>query len=237
MSGEVNDISSIYREFGQLFNRSNCPDLFKAIDRVSLLPSNTHFPHPLGHFAILYTPIPYASRPEVMLLGNNPSWFVDVAANRNLSLKQKTEAERIVVEMGKGIPSVNSYVEHEHRFAKRIRKIFADAGLTHMLPNVVGMNWFWVQTGSNPYELNDVRLDDPEADKRKTEQLNFLIDYCREKTGEIINMIEPKNLFVLGNDAQCELPQMNINEDNIRVICAKHPDRSADLQRHLESIT
>ena len=28
-----------------------------------------------------------------------------------------------------------------------------------------------------------------------------------------------------------------VNEDNIRVICAKHPDRSADLQRHLESIT
>lgn len=231
----MSKITAIYQEFRQLFNGSTCPELFEAIASFSKMPTNEHFPHPLGHFAILYTPIPAMTRPEIMLLANNPSWFVDVAVNRHPSEKQKKEAHRIVVEMERGVPSKSSYIEHQHRFAKRIRKIFSDAGLASMLPNVIGMNWFWVQTGSDPYELN-VQLDDPKSDLRKRDQLNLLVDYCRKKTSDIVNEIEPRNLFVLGRDAQHELPRMAINEERINIIRAKHPDRTHDLQHKLEKI-
>ena len=98
------------------------------------------------------------------------------------------------------------------------------------------MNWFWIQTGSNPYELKNVHLDDPQSEQQKSEQLNLLIDYCRKKTGEIINQIRPKNLFVLGNDAQSEIRDMKIDQEIINIIFAKHPDRSSDLQTKLQEI-
>ncbi len=236
MDKRITEINSIYEEFRELFNRSNCPELFKAIETVSSLPSNSHFPHSLGNFAILYTPIPEYLRPEFMLLGNNPSWFVNVAANKHLSLKQKKEAQSIVEGMEKGVPSVSSYLKHDHRFAKRIRTIFNNLGSINILPDVVGMNWFWIQTGSNPYELKNVHLDDPQSEQQKSEQLNLLIDYCRKKTGEIINQIRPKNLFVLGNDAQSEIRHMKIDQEIINIIFAKHPDRSSDLQTKLQEI-
>ena len=229
-------INSIYNEFRELFSRSSCPELFSLMDAVSSKPTNSHFPHALGHFAILYTPIPDIVRPDFMLLGNNPSWFVDVAANRPLSPEQKQEAKRIVSEMERGIPIESSYLAHNHRFAKRVRTIFGNLGLMHILPNVVGMNWFWVQTGSKPYELNNNYLVDPEAEQKKREQLFSLINYCREKTGEIINHIEPKNLFVLGDDAQSELHDMKINQTRVNIIPTKHIDRSSDLQHKLEKI-
>lgn len=232
----MNEINLIYDEFKDLFNRKKCPELFRAIDIVSSLPSNSHFPHALGNFAILYTPVPTAYQPKIMLLGNNPSWFVDVAANRPLSEERKEVAKQIVLDMEKGVPSKSSYVEHEHRFAKRIRTIFSNLGSLDILPDVVGMNWFWVQTGSNPYELKKVRLEDWSSEQKKTEQLNYLINYCRRKTGEIINQIAPKYLFVLGADAQSEIHRMDINISEINIIPAKHPDRSADLQNQIGKI-
>ena len=229
-------INSIYEEFRKIFNHSHCPELFEAIDKVSLLPTNAHFPHSLGNFAILYTPIPEHKLPALMILGNNPSWFVDVAANRPISSQRKSEAKRIVEEMEKGVPTVSSYLKHDHRFAKRIRTIFSNLGAMHILPNVVGMNWFWVQTGSKPHELKKIRLDEPTSEQRKNEQLNRLIDHCREKTGEIINQVKPKNLFVLGKPAQSELRHMSINNEFINIIYADHPDRSSDLEAKLREI-
>ena len=100
-------------------------------------------------------------------MGNNPSWFIDVAANRPLSLEQIQKAKRIVLEMEKGIPIESSYLAHNHSFAKQVRTIFRNLGLMHILPDVVGMNWFWVQTGSKPYELNNNYLVAPEAELKK----------------------------------------------------------------------
>ena len=138
--------------------------------------------------------------------------------------------------MEKVVPSVSSYLKHDHRFAKRIRTIFSNLGSINILPDVVGMNWFWIQTGSNPYELKNVHVDDPQSEQQKNEQLNLLIDYCRKKTGEIINQIRPKNLFVLGNDAQSEIRHMKIDQEIINIIFAEHPDRSSDLQTNLQEI-
>ena len=234
MDERVTKINLIYEEFRKIFNRSHCPELFEAIDKVSLLPINSHFPHSLGNFAILYTPIPEHVRPAFMILGNNPSWFVDVAANRPISSQRKLEAKRIVEEMERGVPSVSSYLKHDHRFAKRIRTIFNNLEAIDILPDVIGMNWFWIQTGSKPYELKKIRLDEPKSEQQKNEQLNLLIDYCRKKTGEIINQIKPKNLFVLGDDAQSELRKLEINQESINIVLAKHPDRSSDLQTKLK---
>lgn len=230
----MNEINLIYNEFKDLFNREKCPELFRAIDKVSSSSSNSHFPHALGNFAILYTPATY--RPEFMLLGNNPSWFVDVAVNRPLSAEDKEKAQQIVLDMEKGVPSINSYLEHNHRFAKRIRTIFKNLDLSDILPDVVGMNWFWVQTGSNPYELKKVHLCDLRSEQKKTEQLNYLINYCRRKTGEIINHIAPKNLFVLGADAQLEVNRMDINRRHIKIIHAINPGRSSDLEHQIRKI-
>jgi hypothetical protein len=229
---KIDEINKIYSNFRKQFNRENCPDLFAAIDKVYEDLDHKHFPHKLGHFAILYTPIPKQDRPKIMLLGNNPSWFVFIRKNKVPSSFEKELAENIVREMGNGIPLRSSYCDHDHKFARRIRNIFNNAGLIETLPHVVGMNWFWVQTGSNPYELRDVCLGDVNANRKKNEQLGDIMNHCRMGTEKIINLLSPQSLFVLGDDAKKEVRKMQIDE-NIITRYVAHPDRRNDLEQKL----
>ena len=229
---KIVEINSIYTHFREIFTRENLPNLFAAIDRVCENPENKHFPHKLGYFAILYTPVPENDRPSIMLLANNPSWFIFVRKNRLPNPVEKKLAENIVKEMGNGVPLESSYCVHDHKFAKRIRNVFEEAGLSDSLPNVVGMNWFWLQTGSNPDELKKVCLGDDRKNRNKIEELKIISDYCKKGTEKIINLIRPHSLFILGNYAREGFSKMEI-DTSINANFAKHPDRSNDLAEKL----
>lgn len=229
---KVQAINNIYSEFKLLFKEERFPELFEAIK----LAQKDHFPHPLGHFAILYTPTPREARPKLMLIGNNPSWFVDVKKNKRLSYQEKKMALERVQSLENGVPSLSSYTQRpKHRFAKRLETEFKKASLINLLELTVGMNRFWVQTGSEPNALRDVILEDKISNSKKNKQLKKLIEFCNEGTKEIVEIIEPHFLIILGNPARKLLSDWKVPE-SISIRFAAHPDRSPELSRVLGEI-
>ena len=110
---KVQAINNIYSEFKLLFKEEKFPELFEAMRMAQ----KEHFPHPLGHFAILYTSTPRESRPKLMLIGNNPSGFVDVKENKRLRDEEKKMALERIQNLENGVPSFVRLSK------KRIRKV------------------------------------------------------------------------------------------------------------------
>ena len=229
---KVQAINNIYSEFKLLFKERKIPELFEAMR----LAQKDHFPHPLGHFAILYTSVPRESRPKLMLIGNNPSWFVDVKKNKRLSDKEKKIALERIQNLENGVPSFSSYTQKpKHRFAKRLETEYKRASLLNLLENTVGMNRFWVQTGSEPNALKDVTLENSISNIKKNKQLDKLIEFCNKGTKEIIKIIEPHFLIILGAPARELLTDWEAPK-SISIQFANHPDRSSELSSVLREI-
>ena len=66
-------IQKYYDDFSRDFNRDNFPAVFELIKQHNSKNNLKRQEHSLGSFAILYTPVRY--KPEIMMIGNNPSWF------------------------------------------------------------------------------------------------------------------------------------------------------------------
>ena len=231
---KVQAINNIYREFKRIFTKESCPELFEAMS----LAQKKHFTHPLGHFAILYTPIHKESRPKIMLVGNNPSWFVDVKKNKRLTNEEKKMALERVQNLENGIPSISSYTQNpKHRFAKRLTAEYKKASVFNLLESTVGMNRFWVQTGSEPDALKKVTLKNKDSDSniKKNNQLDELIHFCTTRTKEIIEIIEPHFLIILGTPARESLGDWSAPK-GVSIHFAKHPDRSSELSEVLSEI-
>lgn len=229
---KVQAINNIYSEFKLLFKERKIPELFEAMR----LAQKDHFPHPLGHFAILYTSVPRESRPKLMLIGNNPSWFVDVKKNKRLSDEEKKIALERIQNLENGVPSFSSYTQKpKHRFAKRLETEYKRASLLNLLENTVGMNRFWVQTGSEPNALKDVTLENSISNIKKNKQLDKLIEFCNKGTKEIIKIIEPHFLIILGAPARELLTDWEAPK-SISIQFANHPDRSSELSSVLREI-
>ena len=229
---KVQAINNIYSEFKLLFKERKIPELFEAMR----LAQKEHFPHPLGHFAILYTSVPRESRPKLMLIGNNPSWFVDVKKNKRLSDEEKKIALERIQNLENGVPSFSSYTQKpKHRFAKRLETEYKRASLLNLLENTVGMNRFWVQTGSEPNALKDVTLENSISNIKKNKQLDKLIESGNKGTKEIIKIIEPHFLIILGAPARELLTDWEAPK-SISIQFANHPDRSSELSSVLREI-
>ena len=229
---KVQAINNIYSEFKLLFKERKIPELFEAMR----LAQKEHFPHPLGHFAILYTSVPRESRPKLMLIGNNPSWFVDVKKNKRLSDEEKKIALERIQNLENGFPSFSSYTQKpKHRFAKRLETEYKRASLLNLLETTVGMNRFWVQTGSEPNALKDVTLENSISNIKKNKQLDKLIEFCNKGTKEIIKIIEPHFLIILGAPARELLTDWEAPK-SISIQFANHPDRSSELSSVLREI-
>jgi len=230
---KIESINSIYKEFKLLFNKKRCPELFEAMKAAK----QDYFPHSLGHFAILYTRVPKESRPKLMLVGNNPSWFVDVNKNKTLDDKEKNIALERVKSLESGVPSFSSYTqEPKHRFAKRLETEYKKAFVFRHLEHTVGMNRFWVQTGSKPDALKKAVLENSASNIKKDRQLDDLIEFCAENTKNIIKIIEPHFLIILGTPAREEWFGDWDAPKSISVKFAKHPDRDTELSEVLSNI-
>ena len=202
-------VDSIYRDFKAQLTRENFPLVFDYFDVKSRQYLADRRGHQLGHFAILYTPITRI-RPDLMLIGDNPSWF-----DRNdMSL-----ALTIVQEIEKGVPHASSYLTHDHAFANQLTTIFnRHLQRADLLRQCVGMNRFWVQTGTDGIQ---------DFQKRpRNEEYRRLKRICERGTQRIVAALDPRVVILLGNHAQEAIPYAFRHEhQSIAFERARHPGR------------
>ncbi len=206
----VNELlSGIYRDFKSRLNRSNYPLVFEYFDLKSREYKAKGRGHGLGHFAILYTPIPKI-RPELMLVGDNPSWFD--RADMTLALD-------IVREIEEGIPKKSSYLVHNHTFASQLKTIFnCNLKREDLLRQCVGLNRFWVQTGADG--IKDF------VKQPRTEEYRQLKQICEGGTQKIVSALEPRVVILLGANAQKAFPHaFRVIHPSIAIEHARHPGR------------
>lgn len=145
-------------------------------------------------FCILYTQ-PYYN-PDILIVGQNPSQFNQLDEN---SYEDKYM-------MSGTIPKVNSYLEHNHKFAKKLREVFSEENNNQLLLKSVGMNiWFAQGKLPNVPDIHDLKK------------------FCKIQTLNIINILKPKTIFCIGFEVFDELNNQNIRKDIIK--CRKKRDR------------
>tara|TARA_B110000003_G_scaffold147676_1_gene148669 strand:+ start:501 stop:1178 length:678 start_codon:yes stop_codon:yes gene_type:complete len=212
------EIQKYYQDFKRDFNKENFPSVFKKIEEEDSKEKLKH-QHHLGTFAILYTPIRY--RPKLLMIGNNPSWF---------DKDNGAIGYRIVQELMKSPPTENSYIEHNHTYASRMKLIFTRLNRMDLLRNCVGMNRWWLQTGSGNNHFNA-------SCKEKSPYLKeSLFEYCETRTKNIISLIEPKVTLLIGSKAQKLMSEQNIL--NTKIVHVDYPFGAGitGLQKQLEKI-
>ena len=182
--GELeNKIQKYYDDFKRDFNKKNFSEVFQLIEQHNSKKNKSY--HDLGNFAILYTPVRY--KPKIMMIGNNPSWF-DKDSPEN--------GYKIVRELMKAPAKECSYLVHNHVYARRMQDAFSRVGRMDLLANCVGMNRLWLQTGPENASWN-------KACKIISYELKQnLYEYCQTRTKEIINLIKPKVVLLVGAKAQ-----------------------------------
>jgi len=112
---------------------------------------------------------PPISDAEIMVIGQQPSSF---------GLFDE-------IMMDGNIPNINSYTEHEYPFAKKLTDIFDNqSDKPSLLKNCIGLN-IWFYQKKNNYNLSRV----------EEKQIK---DFCQNKTKEIIKILKPKTIFVVG---------------------------------------
>ena len=210
-------IQQYYTDFNKDFNKKNFPAVYEKIDEHNAKEKRGK-EHDLGSFAILYTPVRY--KPDIMLIGNNPSWF---------DKKDSKKGYKIVKELMESPPQDNSYMVHNHVFADSMQRIFGHVGRTDLLETCVGMNRLWLQTGSTYTSWNTA------CNKRSLTFGQSLTDYCETKTKEIIELIEPKVVLLIGKKAW-NLFQSDTKPSNIKYVDYPYSKGNISLQEDLEKI-
>jgi hypothetical protein len=183
MSELENKIQKYYGDFKRDFNKKNFPGVFQLIEEHNSKKNKSY--HDLGNFAILYTPVRY--KPKIMMIGNNPSWF---------DKDNPENGYKIVRELMKAPAKECSYLVHNHVYARRLQDAFSRVGRMDLLANCVGMNRLWLQTGPENASWNRA------CKTISLELRQNLYEYCQTRTKEIINLIKPKVVLLVGAKAQ-----------------------------------
>ena len=210
-------IQKYYSDFKKNFNKKNFPAVFNKIEKHNAEEKRGK-EHDLGSFVILYTPVRY--KPNIMLIGNNPSWF---------HKKDPETGYKIVQELMKSPPKESSYIVHNHVFAQSMQRIFGYVGRRDLLETCVGMNRLWLQTGSNYGSWNTV------CNERSWKLGQSLTEYCENKTKEIIKLIKPKVVLLIGQKAW-DLFQSDERPSNIKCVDYPYSTGNISLQQDLEKI-
>ncbi len=144
-------------------------------------------------FCILYTPPKFNA--EIAIVGQNPSTF---DGRKGLSAEDK-------LMMSGHIPDVNSYLEHEHPFAEKLREIFKyESGAPNILDDCIGMNiWFFQGT--------DVSKEEATQSKEETAQLNDIKTFCQRQTLKVLALLRPRVIFTPSFEAfkVCDNKKLN----------------------------
>ena len=142
-------------------------------------------------FCILYTIPTY--NPDILIIGQNPSQF---------NQTNEMSDEDIYMMSGR-IPEINSYLNHNHKFALKIREVFSSNIDKEYLSNSVGMN-IWYAQGS---KLDQVKM---------TEDLRNMKEFCKKQTFKMINILRPKTIFSIGFKVFDELNNKGKHEDTLK---------------------
>ena len=194
------DIKKYYSKFEEIYNEENYPKWFKFKKdhnekfgelgytcKCRFCPGsriNAKLEHELGHYAILQTPL--HRDVKIVIVGNNNSWFDE---------KCGEEALIAVKSLRNDIPTRNFYTEGKSRFSKSLIKAFNAAEASQLLKNnTVGLNRTWLQTGGSSDNISQM--------KEKRIGIPSLVDICHVWTEEIITIIKPQLVLLLGGEAQ-----------------------------------
>ena len=198
-------ITEYYSKFKEIYTKENYPEwfeFFKSYNGDKGYGDKGYIEyekeHELGHYAILQTHIPELQKiPEetkIVIVGKNNSWFIPDKYRVKESLD-------IVKGLETGIPDRNFYTERESDFAKDICSIFEDLGSYKLLEkNTVGMNRVWLQTG--PYSKNIEKMKESRKGASLKEEIegSSIVDKCHQWTEEIIELLNPDLVLILGTD-------------------------------------
>ena len=114
-------MAKIYDKFSSEYYSNTYQSLHKALEQIAL---EENSPHSMSRFVNFYSkPI---MNPRTMIIGNNPSFFhhdLNKISDSGIGL---TIAEENYNDVAERIPTVNSYIAHEHNFGIQLKKIFDD---------------------------------------------------------------------------------------------------------------
>ena len=196
-------LTEYYSKFKEIYTEENYPEWFDYFNKHNQDNGygdqgykQGHKDHELGHYAIFQTPIPELMDPpqetKIIIVGKNNSWFIPDA-------QKVSESLQIVKDLEKGIPDRNFYTEKNSDFAVAICSVFRDLGAYDLLENnTVGMNRVWLQTGPKSAAIQEM--------KTQCKGVPFaisgtsLVDTCHKWTEEIIELLNPDLLFLLGTN-------------------------------------
>ena len=169
-----NDYNEKFGELGYTCNCRFCPG-----SRI-----NAKLEHELGHYAILQTPL--HEDVQIVIVGNNNSWFDESCGDKAL---------KAVKSLKDDIPTRNFYTEGKSGFSKSLIKAFNAAEASQLLKNnVVGLNRTWLQTGGSSANISKM--------KEKRLGIPSLVDTCHFWSEEIITIIKPQLVLLIGKEAQ-----------------------------------
>jgi len=169
-----NDYNEKFGELGYTCNCRFCPG-----SRI-----NAKLEHELGHYAILQTPL-YKDI-KIVIVGNNNSWFDDKCGEKALdiakSLKEKVPDRNFLTEGGSG-------------FSRTLVEKFTEVNAGTLLRNnTVGLNRTWLQTGGSSQKISQM--------KERKIGVPSLVDLCHKWTEDIVRIINPQLLLLLGEPAK-----------------------------------
>jgi hypothetical protein len=203
-------IEEYYSKFKEIYTDKNYPEWFNFCNKNNeqygiegYKPGKSH--HKLGHFAILQTPV--FDNVSIIIVGNNNSWFVPGDMKKSLEVVRNLE---------KGIPEENFYTKSESDFAKDLNSYFVNNGSIAKNifdNNTVGLNRLWIQTGPicppSKCDLNDAIRCNPALKK----EWGLLEKKCKQWTKEIIEILSPRLLLLLGGEARKLYPEVGYHKD------------------------
>lgn len=225
------DIQKYYSRFSDMYTKDRHPNWFKFIENhnqkfntlgyicnCKFCPGsnfNKRAEHELGHYAILQTPL-YKDT-KIVIVGNNNSWF-DVTCME--------EGLKVVKSLEVGIPKRNFYTEEKSKFSRSLVKAFRNNRSYELLKNnTVGLNRTWLQTGGSSLEIRKMK-DRNNGDPS-------LVDICHKWTEEIISIINPQLILLLGKEAQ-KLFDSNFSDShkygNFKIQHCRHPSNGGQAK-------
>jgi hypothetical protein len=193
-------IKDYYSKFEDIYNDKNYPKWFKFKNdhnkkfgelgytcKCRFCPGsriNAELEHELGHYAILQTPL--HEDVKIVIVGNNNSWFDESCGDKAL---------KAVKSLKRDIPTRNSYTEGKSGLSKSLIKAFNAAEAAQLLKNnTVGLNRTWLQTGGSSANISKM--------KEKRLGIPSLVEICHIWTEDIITIIKPQLVLLLGGEAQ-----------------------------------
>lgn len=197
------EINEYYSKFREIYTKENYPEWFKFKDehnekekfgelgyrcKCRFCPGSRinqkSVEHELGHYAILQTPL-YKDI-KIVIVGNNNSWFDDKCGEKALdiakSLKEKVPDRNFLTEGGSG-------------FSRTLVEKFTEVNAGTLLRNnTVGLNRTWLQTGGSSQKISQM--------KERKIGVPSLVDLCHKWTEDIVRIINPQLLLLLGEPAK-----------------------------------